>query len=371
MTQAAILAASGSPGVSTGFKNRIINGDMRIMQRWLSGSTWTSATTQYYGIDRWAWNQSNGNVAILGQNLDSLTPPTGFTYYQGYRCTSAVASPTAPNNIMTVFEGLNMEDLGWGTSSGKTLTLSFWVYVTVAGNYSVTFNNPGGTQVSYCQLYNVPTANTWTFITIQIPPPPVGSTWVTTNNNWGYIFWGLGQGTSVDGTNSTSWQSGFLYNTVGSVNVLGAVGRAFYMTGVQLEVGTTATNFDYRPLGVEQMLCQRYYWKIWGNGGTANQYGGMNASGVVESSTTGRVNLIYPVPMRAIPTFTQSTTELYDGGHGVVSSIQANGSGSFYGTNAANVQLITSASLGTGHGCVWIGANASNNQAFIDANAEL
>ena len=256
MTQAAILAASGSPGTTTGFKNRIINGNMTIDQR-NNGAQTNSATNNGYTLDRWATqNNSGASRFTVQRNANSITPPAGFINYLGCVSTGAY-SPASGDAIGMIqrIEGYNIADLGWGSANAKTVTLSFWVYSSLTGSFGGCFFNGNG-NYSYPFTYTISTANTWQQITLTVAGPTSGS-WSTDNSTGINVIFALGTGSALSGP-ANSWSANGYYGATGQVNWVGTNAATFYITGVQLEVGTTATNFDFRSYGTELSLCQRY-----------------------------------------------------------------------------------------------------------------
>jgi hypothetical protein len=239
-------------------KNRIINGAMVIDQR-NAGSQYTTPTTSSgtYTLDRYAYYVTQASKFTVQQNAGSVTPPVGFTNYLGITSTSAYS--VGSSDIFMIYqkiEGYNVADLGWGTANAKTVTLSFQVYSSLTGTFggSIASNN---TANAYLFSYSVPVANTWTTISVTIPGPTSG-TWLT-NNGWGIsVVFGLGAGSTYTNT-AGSWLNGVYTQPTSTVSVVGTNGATFYITGVQLEVGSAATTFDYRMYGTELALCQRYY----------------------------------------------------------------------------------------------------------------
>ena len=261
MTQAAILAASGSPGTTTGFKNRIINGSMTIDQR-NAGASW-SATNGGYSLDRWYALSFTGGATTgkytIQQNAGSVTPPVGFTNYLGV--TASTATSTSASDIYGIsqpIEGYNIADLGWGTANAKTVTLSFWVRSSATGTFGGALK--GGQYYPF--TYTISSANTWEQKSITIAGSTSG-TWQSTSSSGVEVSFGLQVGSTYSGT-AGSWSSSLAYGATGCVNLLNNSGATWYVTGVQLEVGTTATNFDFRSIGTELALCQRYYQQITG-----------------------------------------------------------------------------------------------------------
>ena len=234
-------------------KNRIINGAMVIDQR-NAGASVTPSNNQYL-VDRWRINYSGSFTCQ--QNAGSVTPPVGFNNYLGATATGT-NSPTGNTTYSFIqsIEGFNCADFGWGTANAKAVTLSFWVRSSATGTFGGAAQNDSNNR-SYPFSYTISAANTWEQKTVTIAGDTSG-TWLTTNGTGINFNFCMGGGANYQGTANT-W-AGADYRTVsGQTNALAASTNYFYITGVQLEKGSTATSFDYRPYGTEFMLCQRYY----------------------------------------------------------------------------------------------------------------
>jgi hypothetical protein len=237
-----------------GFKNRIINGAMVIDQR-NAGASGTA--TSAYPVDRWLYYGSQASKGTWQQNAGSVTPPVGFINYLGFTSSSAY-SVTATDQFFFVqrIEGLNIADFAWGTASATTITVSFWVRSSLTGTFGGAIQNSGNSY-NYPFSYTISSANTWEQKTITIAGPTTG-TWLTTNGLGLNLVLSLGTGTTYSATAGAWTSSSFITSATGATSVVGTNGATFYITGVQLEKGSTATSFDYRPYGTELMLCQRY-----------------------------------------------------------------------------------------------------------------
>ena len=284
-------------------KNRIINGAMEIDQR-NAGSAAT--VTNDYVLDRFKiFEQTDG--AISTQQV--TTVPAGFKNSMKITVTTADSS-LAANQLTSIFqpiEGLNCTDLSWGTSDAKTVTLSFWVRSSLTGTFGGCLVN-GAVDRSYVFQYTVNSADTWEQKSITVAGDTSG-TWLTTNGVGVYVLWSLGDGTDYQGT-ANAWQAGSKRSASGNVNLLGTNGATFYITGVQLEVGSVATEFERRPYGTELALCQRYYQHSYATGtavGTATSVGAAHFGGGQNGSTTGYLAgpwILFPVQLRTFPTIT-------------------------------------------------------------------
>ncbi len=269
-----------------GFKNRIINGAMMVDQR-NAGASVTVPATAVYTIDRWAAYASQASKFTVQQNAGSVTPPVGFTNYAG--CVSSSAySITATDQFLfkQSIEGFNISDLAWGTANAKTVTLSFQVYSSLTGTFGGSIQNNGASRC-YPFSFTVSSANTWTSVSITIAGDTTG-TWLTTNGAGIIVNFSLGTGSTYSATAGAWTGSSFITSAIGATSVVGTNGATFYITGVQLEKGSTATSFDYRPYGTELALCQRYYQKA------------DNSTAVVTGASYGSAQ--YPVSTRANPT---------------------------------------------------------------------
>jgi len=273
--------------ISSVFRNRLINGDMRIDQR-NAGASVTPTVGGVYLLDRWIFSLSQSSKYSVQQNAGSVTPPTGFRNYLGITSTSAYTVGASELFLFTQsIEGFNTADLAWGTASASPVTLSFWVRSSLTGTFGGTVSNSGDTRV-YPFTYTISAANTWEYKTITIAGDTSG-TWLTNNGIGMNVRIGLGVGSSLSGT-AGAWTGSTVYSATGATSVVGTNGATFYITGVQLEVGSTATSFDYRPYGTELQLCQRYF-EIFGTG-----------CGKATASTGASMSFMWTVQKRAAPT---------------------------------------------------------------------
>ena len=228
-------------------KNRIINGAMVIDQR-NAGASVTPTATNTYTLDRWQAQLSVSSKYSVQQNAGSVTPPAGFTNYLGV--TSLAATSVGSTDYYAIrqqIEGFNIADLGWGTANAKTVTLSFQVYSSLTGTFGGYLNNASDAY-AYPFTYSISVANTWTSISITIAGPTSG-TWNTTSGQGIKVGFGLGVGSTYSGT-AGSWSANNYLSATGATSVVGTNGATFYITGVQLEVGSSATGFEYRQYPV-------------------------------------------------------------------------------------------------------------------------
>ena len=292
----ALAEASGGTGTTTGyygFKNRILNGSMVIDQRNAGASV--TITSNAYTLDRWLATVSASSKFSVQQNAGSITPPAGFTKYLG--CTSLSAYSIGAGDYFLMrqpVEGFNTADLGWGTANAQTITVSFWVRSSLTGTFGGALEN-NATNRSYPFSYTISAANTWETKSITIAGDTSG-TWATDNSIGVMLAFGLGVGSTWSGT-AGSWSSTRYFSATGATSVVGTNGATFYITGVQLEKGSTATSFDYRPYGTEMSLCQRYYSEV-----------GKQLVGRTESTSLATMSTSTAVKMRVAPTASIITT---------------------------------------------------------------
>jgi hypothetical protein len=245
--------------ISSVFRNRIINGAMVIDQRNAGASVNNLAGALTYSVDRWPVNCSAANKFTMQQNAGSVTPPVGFANYLGLTSSSAYSSGSTDYfHLYQPIEGYNIADLEWGTANAKTVTASFWVRASVTGAYGGIILNSAGT-ANYPFTYTVSSSNTWQYITLTVVGPTIGS-WNSTNGTGLEFRFDLGTGSAYTTGTAGAWSASFGYPS-GTVKFVATNGGTLYFTGVQLEVGSSATGFEYRQYGTELNLCQRYFEK--------------------------------------------------------------------------------------------------------------
>jgi hypothetical protein len=283
--------------IGPGFKNRIINGDMRIDQRNAGAAVTINSTASTYTVDRFLGRGESADGVFTIQQDSSA--PAGFTNSLKATVTTADASIGASQLYILgqILEGFNVADLGFGTANAKTVTLSFWVRSSLTGTFGGVLKNDA--TYSYPFTYTISSADTWEYKTVTITGQTAG-TWATNNSAGMRLFWSLGVGSTFT-TTANAWASGNFFKPTGATDVIGTLNATWYVTGVQLEVGPSATSFDYRPFGTELALCQRYY----------EVFGGAQLSIFVDTWTSGNVPvcvLQHKVTKRASPTVTSYGT---------------------------------------------------------------
>jgi hypothetical protein len=282
-----------------GFKNRIINGAMVIDQR-NAGASVTGNNT-VFGTDRFRIGATQSSKLTMQQNAGSVTPPAGFKNYLGITSSSAYSVLAGDYFLVgQPVEGFNTSDLGFGAAGASTVTLSFWVRSSLTGTFGGAINNSAYNR-SYPFSYTISAANTWEQKSVTIAGDTSG-TWIGTTNGVGlYAWFNLGTG-STGSTTANAWAAGAYYAPTGATSVVGTNGATFYITGVQLEKGSTATSFDYRPYGAELALCQRYYYRVIGSNNTYLGIGQVSSAG-----TNAVIQVPFPVSMRVNPTSLDQT----------------------------------------------------------------
>lgn len=323
MALTTVQQAMVNPNPSTqtfGFKNRLINGGMVIDQR-NAGASVTPTTNQTYTLDRWQVELSQASKFSVQQ---STTAPAGFK--NSLLITSLSAYSVGASDYFMLnqtIEGFNIADLNWGTANASTVTLSFWVRSSLTGTFGGGLEN-NATNRDYVFSYTINSANTWEQKSITIAGDTSG-TWATDNNAGIRLRLGLGVGSTLS-TTPGSWGSTRYFSATGATSVVGTNGATFYITGVQLESGSTATGFDFRSYGTELDLCQRYY-----ETGNNSFY-----LPVVSGNAVGAVN--FKLTKRATP----SVTTVYAGTSASGVSASTNGiTWVLYGTSLVQVDSWT------------------------------
>ena len=287
----ATFAGTAVPA-SSFLRNRIINGDMRIDQRNAGASVTptTAGGSAYYSCDRWQQFLNQSSKYSIQQ---STTAPSGFTNSLLATSLSAYSVLTGDNFALSQqIEGFNVADLGWGSAAAQTITLSFWVRSSLTGTFGGAVSNSAVNR-SYPFTFTINTANTFEYKTVSVAGDTTG-TWLTNNGIGMRVWFNLGSGSTYSGT-AGSWAAADYRSATGATSVVGTSGATFYLTGVQLEVGSAATPFERRQFGQELMLCQRYFYKDAGG----NAY-------FVANAATGNIRFSgsWKTTMRASPTLT-------------------------------------------------------------------
>ena len=358
---ASLQGAAASPYV---LKNRITNGAMMIDQRYAGAAT--ANTIADFTLDRWSANQSVTGKIIVQQNAAAVTPPAGFNYYLGVTSQSSYVLLTGSYYFMQQsIEGYNVADLAWGTADAKTITISFWVRSSLTGTFSGALVNSGSTR-SYPFTYTISVANTWELKSVTIAGDTSG-TWLNTSGVGIRVNFSLGTGTTYSGT-AGAWASAFYVAATGATSVVSTNTATWYVTGVQLEVGSTATPFERRLYNQELANCQRYYYKTTPLTGNQPAYGVLGSLSTTRSISMHPVSM--PVTMRTSPTVGYNSVQITNAVTSTISSTIS--SVTTYNTATASnyVTLDIAYSAGGSSGNVYaLSANAAGS--YLDFSAEF
>jgi hypothetical protein len=243
-------------------------------------------------LDRWLLNLTQASKFSVQQ---SSTAPSGFK--NSLLVTSLSAYSVISSDFFAVLqniEGFNFSDCDWGTANAKPVTLSFWVQSSLTGTFGGSVTNSAINR-SYPYSYTINSANTWEYKTITIAGDTTG-TWIGATNGIGARVWfSLGAGSNLSGT-AGAWAASTFTSATGATSVVGTNGATWYVTGVQLEVGTQATSFEYRQYGQELALCQRYYYRTTPEASARVVTSGYNSSTTIHNGVGS-----FPVPLRITP----------------------------------------------------------------------
>jgi hypothetical protein len=299
-----VSIVGGALSPQTGFRNRIINGSMTIDQR-NAGASVTPLSGQFI-TDRFRGGLSQNSKYTAQQ---STTAPTGFINSLLITALSTYAVGADDFfDIRQPIEGFNIADLGWGTANAQTVTLSFMVRSSLTGTFGGALKNSAGNR-SYPFSYTIFAANTFEYKTIIIPGDTTG-TWLTNNGVGIFLQFGLGVGSTFSGA-AGAWAAANYVSATGATSVVGTNGATWYVTGVQLEKGSTATPFEFRSIGQELMLCQRYFSKTFNQATAPVQNSGSTSGAILFISQAVQLwdaMWRFPVQMRASPTIVTYST---------------------------------------------------------------
>jgi len=340
-----------------GMRNRIINGDCRIDQRNAGAAVTITDTSNFtYTLDRWAAFGNNASKFSVQQVTDAPA-----TFVNSLKVTSLAATSLGASDQYSIsqqIEGLNVADLGWGTASAKTVTLSFWVRSSLTGTFGGAFTNSALNR-GYGYTYTISSANTWEQKLVTIPGDTSG-TWLTTNGVGIRVYFGLGVGSTLS-VSPGAWTVGGYRSATGATSVVGTDGATFYITGVQLEVGSVATPFERRPFGTELFLCYRYFQKSFAYatsvGEGKSEYG--NAGNTTNYATAiPYIYVKYPVQLRTTP----GTVTLYNprsgGTAGQITNSSNDGTGTAVVNSAEKGFMVQANSQGANNWYIHWGASA-------------
>jgi hypothetical protein len=283
--------------IGAGRRNLIINGDMRIAQR---GTSFTSSGSGLFTLDRWVsgvhTGTGDGNMTQETDAPTAIQSGTAFTHSLKFQVTTANTNIQATDRKYHVYriEGQDLAPAGFGQAGQRYMTLSFWHKHTKTGTHSLAINNAARNR-SYPMEYTQATTNTWEKAELTFPVDTTG-TWLGGNGIGMWIFFGAAFGSNYAGT-VNQWGSSQKYGTANQVNNYDSTSNSMQFTGVQLEVGDTATPFEHRSYGDELAKCQRYYYSNINTSNNRLQFDTYVTSGIYPG-----INLTHPTTMRANPT---------------------------------------------------------------------
>ena len=299
MTKARQLADLGNAYDDGALSNRnlIINGAMQVAQR---GTSVTIANTGAYSSpDRFRVQHNANTTSTLTQVSDA---PSNFKYSLKFTNGAGETRDGADYaRLYTRLEGYDVNHLKLGTSSAKGFTLQFWVKSSLTGTFGVGFTgNDNGSNGVYSSSYTISSANTWEYKTVTVPATTITSgTWTGTSGVGISIHWDLGEG--INRSETAGWhpsESGGHMGLTGGVKLVETTGATFQITGVQLEVGDTATPYEHRSYGDELAKCQRYYVQ---KNYTVNTYEPIKFPCWIGATSNMTGEFVHPVPMRTTP----------------------------------------------------------------------
>ena len=275
-------------------RNLIINGAMQVAQR---NTSFASIASNTYTLDRWQLQAAGAGRSTITQS--TTVPNNNFVYSMKVDVTTADTSlaTTDLQSFTQRMEGNVVSQIGLGTSDAKSFTVSFWVRSNKTGTYCVSIRNPSGTR-SIASEYSISSADTWEHKEVTFAGDTTGSynTGATEAFNVNFV---LLAGTNYDGKTADTWEANANWATDNQVNLFDNTSNEWYVTGVQLEVGDTATPFEHRSYGDELAKCQRYYFKWDELISNAAELWGMQT--VALGSTYVRTAVSFPVKMRTTP----------------------------------------------------------------------
>lgn len=347
-------------------RNILINGKFEVDQRHGFASHTVSAGSDFFA-DRWGFYTDSNAIAQYGATTQVVSDgPTGFEKSLKWTTTSAGTVPATSEVLFRQkIEGYNINQVDYGTSNAKELTLSFYVKSSVAGNYGFTcwFNDSGGTNRYILRSYTINSANTWEYKTISIPANTANALGKKTNLDGMHLNWDLGEGATYSGNVTGNWQSTYVNGLTGGVKIANNNGATWQITGAQLEVGSQSTPFEHEKYGDTLNKCYRYFfrWKVDAAGGTYNFWN----TGYAYSSNGVNIVGQLPVNMRASPTFNGG------GSFRVCSDQCINVSGISLSRANTKTPSITPTGSGFTAGQAYALGDANDATCFLDFDAEL
>ena len=335
-------------------RNLLINSAMQVAQR---GTSFTpAAATTTYTLDRFSFYQNSGTVGV-DQATDS---PDGFEY--SLKCEVDATGSVTNGTILQIgqpIEGYNLAALDWnGGSNAKPAAASFWVKSSEAGVYG--FRIRLGGAGTFIKEFTINSSNTWEYKTVSIPACPYT---IPNKTNGTGIFVGvqLVSGATYYAASDGVWQTADAYGTSGMDNDwISTSGATFYITGVQLEVGDTATPFEHRSYGDELARCQRYYYK-WQSKSSYS----FITTGYAYTTVYANIPILFPTELRSNPTFS------YSGNWRICSGSCFSGITLSQGNSGANAFSVRVTSSGLTVGDAYALGDYNDTSAYLAFDAEL
>ena len=354
--------------LGVGRKNVIINGDQNIDQRNNGSATANFTGGGHFVTDRWEGYNGNGGT-ISGQRVEDAPPGFKHSLKLTVGTADGRTAANAYGGMYYTVEGFDAYRFAWGTSGAKYATISFWVKASVAGLYTVAVRDNAFTSY-YTAIYYIDSINTWEYKTVTVPPPTSGS--FSAGNGLGFsLFFALDTGSNAHGT-VNSWRigAGNYYATSGMAPLFATSGNTWQITGVQMEVGKNATDFEHRSYGEELALCQRYFIRMSGSTGAhGTSVGDGGIATLANWATSAAYGPIFlGTEMRTPPSLAGfSGVKYFSGGN------QTSLSGSnvvIVGTMSNRVELrLTGLSNLLQGGAGWV--RLASTSDYMDFNAEL
>ena len=349
MSKAAELAALIGSQSALSNRNLIINGKFSIFQRGAGATTVNG--NDVFAADRFLGWANGGGTYTVEQSTD--IPNNEFEYSAKLTNTGVDSSVAAGDNYRwaTDIEGYDVSQLGYGHSDAKAVTLSFWVKSSLAGTYCGALYSTTASR-HYIYEYTISSANTWEKKTITVSSGDTTGSWNKTNGNGLRVYWGFGSGSTYQGT-AGAWTAGEKWETTNQAAWIGSASATFFITGVQLEIGSTETPFEHRSYGDELARCQRYYFQYGpGTGAVFRHFNPAYTNNAYCSAVQS-----FPVEMRAVPTvgYTNITYQNADN----------------WGTSSAEKNQILTYSISTSTQPISGAYIDGNNTDYAYANAEL
>ena len=368
-----VAPASTIPDVN--FRNIIINGDMSIAQRGTSETGLTNGSSGYYTCDRWQFLEGGTPTSEFTQS-QSTDVPTGQGFSKSLKMdvTTADSTPNGTIQITQKFEGQNLQYLKKGTSSAESLTCSFWVKSNKTGTYILELEDKDNSR-SISKSYTINSSDTWEKKTITFDGDTTGTYDNDNANSLTMGFFLLAGSTWSSGTLQTSWNTFTAANrAVGQVNLADSTSNEWYITGVQLEVGTAASDFEFLPTDVNLRRCQRYYAVVADRRTSGvNPIRDQRAIGIGTTHYPNQVSvqLVFPTEMRSVPSLDQASgTDYYQYYHETTGD-NFNSFNSIGGNGVSTMIVRNTNQISASHGISGTVTAISSGNSYVALEAEL